>query len=121
MFVPTISRVGQDVTQRFPQHVLFCSSTDFLVHGLRPHYFDYMVVQERHPAFDGMPHFHAISKEYEKVIGQAGLGPEVERLIQWLSAGKLAGNINIIEEAAQAITSRAGLQEPRSEYCVHLG
>ena len=79
-----------------------------------------MMIQEWHPALDRMPHFHAISQKHQKVVGQPGFRPEVKRLIQWLSPSELAGDVNIIEEAAESVMPRVTIQEFSAQHRVHL-
>src|SRR5205823_8498555 len=67
-----------------------------------------------------IPHFHTISQKHQKVVGQTGFRPEIKRLIQWLSPSELAGDINIIEEAAESVMRRVAIQEFSAQHRVHL-
>ena len=120
MFRPPVGGFGYDIARRFSQHIFLRGPPDFLRDRLRAHDFNNMIIQEWNQALDGMPHFHAISQKHQKVVGQPGFRPEIKRLIQWLSPSELAGDINIIEEAAESVMPRIAIEELPAQHRVHL-
>ena len=77
VLLATVHRIGNHITDRFPQNVLFCHAPNLLIHRLLAYSFDDTVIKERHPALDRMSHLHPVAEHGENVVGEYGLSPQV--------------------------------------------
>ncbi len=82
MLLPIVDGFDDDVPRSLSQHMLFPHTLDLHVHRDTRGVLCDLVIQERHPALDGMSHLAAITEEVEDEVVQHGLRPEIERLVE---------------------------------------
>src|SRR6266404_8560004 len=73
------------------------------------------MIEEWHAAFDGVGHLHAVAQHGQQVRREARLRPEVHRLMHRGPSGKLASDIDAVEESAKRLEKTEPRQRTRRE------
>src|SRR5262245_40219369 len=103
MLWSSVNRLCDERPRGLAQEIFLGHSSYFQRNRHAAKEFDHVMIQERHPPFNGVSHLHAVTQKIQNITRQERLGPDEERFVQWVAPIQDPRDIEAIEEKAGII------------------